>query len=182
MEKAKLFRSPLQEREAELVAGVSRKDVGMQSKLYDYCRRYFWTNYRGLFFISENDAVEIFQNSFITLWENIERGKIMACNGIVVGKNGEPLNGSILTYFMGIAKNKYKEWARSRPTLYNPETEQQMTDEEWGRLDAADVLYDPSENAMMDIVSDVISRMSKRCNEVLSKYYYEEKSRSEERR
>lgn len=39
-----------------------------------------------------------------------------------------------------------------------------------------DVLYDPSENAMMDIVSDVISRMSKRCNEVLSKYYYEEKS------
>ena len=77
---------------------------------------------------------------------------------------------------MGIAKNKYKEWTRSRPTLYNPETEQQMTDEEWGRLDAVDVLYDPSENAMMDIVSDVISRMSKRCNEVLSKYYYEEKS------
>lgn len=86
MEKAKLFRSPLQEREAKLVAGVSRKDVGMQSKLYDYCKRYFWTNYRGLFFISENDAVEIFQNSFITLWENIERGKIMACDGIVVGK------------------------------------------------------------------------------------------------
>ena len=53
MEKAKLFRSPLQEREAKLVAGVSRKDVGMQSKLYDYCKRYFWTNYRGLFFISE---------------------------------------------------------------------------------------------------------------------------------
>lgn len=176
MEKAKLFRSPLQDREAELVAGVSRKDVGMQSKLYDYCKRNFWTNYRGLFFINENDAVEIFQNSFITLWENIERGKIMACDGIVVGKNSEPLNGSILTYFMGIAKNKYKEWARSRPTLYNPETEQQMTDEEWGRLDAVDVLYDPSENTMMDIVSDVISRMSKRCNEVLSKYYYEEKS------
>lgn len=86
MEKAKLFRSPLQEREAKLVAGVSRKDVGMQSKLYDYCKRYFWTNYRGLFFINENDAVEIFQNSFITLWENIERGKIMACDGIVVGK------------------------------------------------------------------------------------------------
>lgn len=69
MEKGKLFRSPLQEREAKLVAGVSRKDVGMQSKLYDYCKRYFWTNYRGLFFISENDAMEIFQNSFITLWE-----------------------------------------------------------------------------------------------------------------
>lgn len=47
MEKAKLFRSPLQEREAKLVAGVSRKDVGMQSKLYDYCKRYFWTNYLG---------------------------------------------------------------------------------------------------------------------------------------
>ena len=88
MEKAKLFLSPLQEREAKLVADVSRKDVGMQSKLYDYCKRYFWTNYRGLFLINENDAVEIFQNSFITLWENIERGKIMACDGIVVGKNG----------------------------------------------------------------------------------------------
>ena len=96
MEKAKLFRSPLQEREAELVAGVSRKDVGMQSKLYDYCKRYFWTNYRGLFFISENDAVEIFQNSFITLWENIERGKIMACNGIVVGKRSTAASSPIL--------------------------------------------------------------------------------------
>lgn len=86
MEKAKLFRSPLQEREAELVAGVSRKDVGMQSKLYDYCKRYFWTNYRGLFFISENDAVEIFQNSFITLWENIERGKSWLAMALWWGK------------------------------------------------------------------------------------------------
>jgi hypothetical protein len=39
----------------------------------------------------------------------------------------------------------------------------------------ADFLYDSGDNAMIDIIADVISQMSPRCNEILTKFYYEEK-------
>ena len=37
------------------------------------------------------------------------------------------------------------------------------------------MLYDSEDNNMLDIIADIISHMSKRCNEILSKFYYEEK-------
>ena len=39
----------------------------------------------------------------------------------------------------------------------------------------ADMLYDSEENTMLDIIADIISQMSERCREILSKFYYEEK-------
>ena len=38
-----------------------------------------------------------------------------------------------------------------------------------------DMLYDSGENLMLDIIADVISHMSQRCSEILTKFYYEEK-------
>ena len=37
------------------------------------------------------------------------------------------------------------------------------------------MLYDSEENTMLDIIADIISQMSERCREILSKFYYEEK-------
>ena len=37
------------------------------------------------------------------------------------------------------------------------------------------MLYDSEDNKMLDIIADVISHMSERCCEILSKFYYEEK-------
>ena len=37
------------------------------------------------------------------------------------------------------------------------------------------LLYDTHENTMLEIIADVISHMSDRCNQILSKFYYEEK-------
>ena len=170
-------RTSQQEKEARLVAGMYDKNKKIQSELYVYCSRYFWANYRGVFFADEEAATEIFQNTFIAMWENIERRKIYVSEGRVMGKNNEPLSGSILTYFMGIARIKYLEWVREHPSYADPETEmgRKIREEGFDAQQYINMLYDSEDNNMLDIIADVISHMSERCCEILSKFYYEEK-------
>lgn len=177
MAKTIRLRTLLQEKEARLVKGMADGSRSTQYKLYAYCADYFWGNYRGVFFADEPAVSEIFQNTFIAFWENIERRKIYVEDGVVMGKENKPLSGSILTYFMSIARNKYKEYGREHPVYADPETElgRQIREEGFDTNSYADMLYDPGENMMLDIIADVISRMSPRCSEILTKFYYEEK-------
>lgn len=177
MAKTIQFRSPIQENEARLVAGMADKRRRTQYELYAYCSDYFWDNYKGVFFAEENAAAEILQDTFIAFWENIERKKIYVADGIVMGKDNKPLNGSILTYFMSIARNKYLEYGREHPVYADPETElgRLLRAEGFDPNEYIDMLYDSGENLMLDIIADVISHMSQRCCEILTKFYYEEK-------
>ena len=177
MAKTIQFKVPIQENEARLVAGMADKRRRTQYELYAYCSDYFWDNYRGVFFAEENAAAEILQNTFIAFWENIERKKIYVADGIVMGKDNKPLNGSILTYFMSIARNKYLEYGREHPVYADPETElgRLLRAEGFDPNEYIDMLYDSGENLMLDIIADVISHMSQRCSEILIKFYYEEK-------
>ncbi len=162
--------------ESRLVAGTYGGDRKTQSELYAYCLKYFRANYRAVFFAPETEAEEIFQNSFVTLWENIERGKIRTKDGMVTDKSGEPLKCSLLTYFMGIARIKYREWAREHTMYTNLDNVSgQDTREETFAYGVTDMLYDPDDNRMIDIIADIISHMSERCGEILSKFYYERK-------
>ena len=157
--------------------GMADKRRRTQYELYAYCADYFWKNYRGVFFAADDTAAEILQNTFIAFWENIERRKIYVVDGVVMGKDNEPLNGSILTYFMGIARYKYLEWGREHPVYADPETEmgRKIKKEGFDLKEYMDLLYDSGENMMIDIIADVISHMSPRCSEILTKFYYEEK-------
>ena len=177
MAKTIQMRTSQQEKEARLVAGMYDNNKKIQTELYAYCSRYFWANYRGVFFADEEAATEIFQNTFIAMWENIERRKIYVSEGRVMGKNSEPLSGSILTYFMGIARIKYLEWVREHPSYADPETEmgRKIKEEGFDAQQYINMLYDSEDNKMLDIIADVISHMSERCCEILSKFYYEEK-------
>ena len=166
MAKTIQMRTPQQEMEARLVAGMYDKDRKIQSELYAYCSEYFWANCHGLFFAEDDTAMEIFQSTFVTFWEKIEQRKIYVSEGRVMGNNGEPLTSSILTYFISIAKNKYKEWARKNPSYVDIDTSKKQY---------ADMLYDSDENKMLDIIADIISRMSEQCSKILSKFYYEGK-------
>lgn len=177
MAKTIQFRTSIQEKEARLVKGMVDEADRTQYELYAYCADYFWSNYRGVFFAGEKDAAEIFQNAFIAFWENIERRKIYVENDVVMGKDNKPLSGSILTYFMSIARNKYLEWGREHPTYADPETElgRKIREEGFDCKEYMDMLYDVEENMMLEIIADVISHMSSRCSEILTKFYYEEK-------
>ena len=165
------------EKEALLVRGMYEKSRRVQNEMYAYCADYFWDNYRGVFFAGEQTAAEILQNAFVTFWENIENGKIYVKNGVVMGKGNMPLRGSILTYFMSIARYKFLEYGREHPVFADPETElgRLIRSEGLSPNGYEDMLYDSGENMMFEIIADVISHMPQRCNEILTKFYYEEK-------
>lgn len=160
--------------DAAYVEGVSRHDREMELALYEYCKRYFDDNYRGVFFISdEMQKMEVFQNAFITLWENIERKRIRVEDGVLKGKDGNLFTSSLTTYFMGIAKLKYLEWVREHARI-DCEEEGQLRGMDLNAY--RDLLYDDGKEAMLTIIADCISRMSERCNQIISMFYYEEKN------
>lgn len=177
MAKTIQFQTPLQKKEAYLVEGMADTKRRTQYELYAYCSDYFWDNYKGVFFADEKAAAEILQNTFIALWENIERKKIYVEDNIVMGKDNKPLSGSILTYFMSIARNKYMEYGREHPVYADPETElgRLIRGKGFNPNEYIDMLYDSGENMMLEIIADVISHMSQRCSQILTKFYYEEK-------
>lgn len=165
------------QREAWLIEGTYKGDRSAQFELYQYCADYYYEKYRGIFYATEEAVEEIMQNSFIKLWENIECGKIYAEDNIVKGKDGMPFSGSIRTYFMGIAKLKYLEWLREHPFFADPETEmgRKVRANGFDEQEYLDMMYGDSNNIQLEIIADLISKMSERCYEILSKFYYEDK-------
>ena len=167
-----------QQKEARLIAGMLNGNQLVQYELYEYCSDYYHEKYKGVFYAPEEAAEEIFQNSFIKLWENIKCYKIYAEDNIVKGKDGKPLSSSIRTYFMGIAKLKYLEWLREHPFYADPETEmgKKVRANGFDEQEYMDMLYGDSNNIQLEIIADLISKMSERCYEILSKFYYENKN------
>ena len=166
-----------QQKESRLIAGMQNGDKLAQYELYEYCANYYYEKYRGLFYATEEAVDEIFQNSFIKLWENIECGKIYSEDNLVKGKDNKPLSGSIRTYFMGIAKLKYWEWLREHPFFADPETEmgKKVRTNGFDEQEYMNLLYGESDNIQLEIIADLISNMSERCYEILTKFYYEDK-------
>lgn len=164
-----------QAKESELVIGTYNKSKKAQYDMYKYCYNYFKQNYRGVFFVCDEDSAnEIFQNSFIKLWENIESKKIYSKDGILIGKDDKPLKGSLLTYFMGITKLKYLEFVRNNPIKPNIDLLLNK-DNEYNKAELIAIMYGHSENIQLEIIADLLSKMSERCREILTKFYYEEK-------
>lgn len=157
------------------VEGMYRCDPVMERALHKHCKQYFDENYRGVFFVGDEHKMEIFQESFITLWEKIEKRKIYVEDGVLKGKDGVPFTGKLTTYFMGIAKLKFKEWVRDRHTGQDAEDEEKKRKAKDAEI-YKEMLYDEGENAMLEIISDCISHMSERCSQILTLFYYKEKS------
>lgn len=158
-----------------MVAEAYAKDLKAVTRLYDYCETYFFDHYRGIFFATDKVAGEIMQNSFTILWEHIENKRIYAKEQRIYGPNGKPLTAGLLTYFMGIAKYKYKEWLRSIkedewdddsifsryfPGLYDEPSTESGAEDYWRQR-------------QLEIIEEILADMPKRCYEILTKFYYE---------
>ena len=167
--------------DAIIVEGVYHRDQDMGYKLYEMCRDYY-NKSRGVFIVDEESKKDIFQNSLITLLEIINKKKIFVENGVLKGSNGKPLSCKLTTYFMGIAKLKYREWVSEHPIglhIY-PESglfRKNVSDEDLYR----EILYGGNDNddMMSSIIEDCISHMSERCNQILTLFYYEERTLDE---
>lgn len=157
------------------VEGIYRRDPVMERALHYHCKQYFDEKYRGVFFVGDEHKREIFHESFVTLWEKIEKRKIYVENGVLKGKDGAPFNGKLTTYFMSIAKLKFMEWGRDHHIGQDSDDEEKKRKAKDAEI-YKEVLYDEDDNTMFEIISDCISHMSTRCNQILTMFYYEEKT------
>lgn len=165
---------------AAIVDGVYKHDSKMGTALYEVCLNYFKEYFHPITHVNDYDRDDIFQNSLETLLGKIEKRKIYAEDGELKGKDGKSFTSSLTTYFMGIAYLKYKEFFRVPPIGFavdidTGKTHQLVNDAGLYR----DILYDDEENVMLSIIADCISKMSERCSQILSLFYYEKKNYDE---
>ena len=165
--------------DAEVVRGLRLHSGRMEEWFYRKARTYFNQHFREVFF-DQDRKQEIFQSAFLKLWTEIDNGTITAGDDGTVERrqrNGEmvPMTCSLTTFLMAFAKNEYREMVRSN------------------KLDCYAEIYDTAEQAEVQqmygdengeeirnrIVDDCIQRISPRCAEILTMFYYEEKTLDE---
>lgn len=163
-----------------IVDGVFRHDKKMGTALYEVCIGYFKEHFHPINPVNEFDRDDIFQNSMETLLEKIENRKIYVEDGELKGKDGNSFTSSLTTYFMGIAYLKYKEFFRVPPIGFGIDIDSGKADQLLNDVDLyKDILYDDEENVTLSIIADCISKMTKRCSQILTLFYYEEKTLDE---
>lgn len=161
--------------DAAFVTGLKGHDSAVQKKFYLHCKKYFSEHYRAVFFAPDHMREDIFQNTYLALWDNIERGKIDVRNGVVTGREDKPLGCSLMTYMMSIARFKYKEVARQaeRETRFSDLAERNSRAvQEF--VSVCDWLHDDERMSKLEVISDCIAVMSERCRQILTLFYADE--------
>lgn len=159
----------------QIVEAYQIGDKKIQQFWYDKCRSQFGkgtSNYGGL---TDYDRDDLFQDSFIILWEKMESHQIYALDGIVyvTSKKGNSIIPDMLGYFMRIVKNKYLEMFHSGKYVL-PLNDVITSSKE----DLFEELYwtDDPDVEKDRIVSQCLLSLPKSCLEILTMFYYEKKS------
>lgn len=156
--------------DAQCVAGILERDRAVMLSFYEKCRRQFFkgtANYK----MAIEDREDLFQDSYIVVWEKIENHQIYLDGPQVTAlrANGERAAVPDLTgYFMAVVKNKYMELLRRNGNLsaYDPSA------------DTADTMLslvpDDNPEVMLErIVNHCLISLPASCQEILLKYYHE---------
>lgn len=117
------------------------------SKLYDRYRGEFIAYVRQTFSLDRSTAVDLYQECFIALYENVQSGKLTS------------LSCSLKTYLISIAKNKmFNRW-RDKKILVELNDQIVAENEDW--------------TIREQIAYDVVQQMEEPCNTVLMLYYWD---------
>ncbi len=164
--------------DVEVVEGLQRHDAQVEEWFYASARRYFHEHFNAVFF-DQDKKQEIFQIAFLKIWTEIDNGKIMCRENQVLRQQRSgsyaPMTCNLLTFTMAFAKNEYRELVRSNK-LDNVEEifENQSQAEPMSMEDEEN-----PEDAKRRIVDECLQKVSSRCVEILTLFYYEEKSLDE---
>lgn len=166
----------LQYDDCEVVTKLKLHDRNMEEWFYRKARNYFNEHFNAVFFDKDRKQ-EIFQTAFLKLWTEIDNGTIMSdkSNSVIRRRrNGKliPMTCSLTTFLMAFAKNEYRELVRgNRLDCYGEIFETAEHDEQQPMYE------DENEDEIRSrIVDDCIQRVSPHCAEILTMFYYEEKS------
>ena len=161
--------------DADFVIGMKSGNRKIQSQFYNHCRDYFNQTYSKLFFTDNEQKNDIFEDSFIILWQKIERGEIYTKNGVVLTKDAQQMKCSLKTFMMSIAWNKFREYTRKHheqlfEDMFIPKQHDVVKS-----ISFLDNSGDDIDGLKFEIISTCVAKMPKRCNQILTMFYFEGK-------
>ena len=161
--------------DVQIVEAFQTSEKRIQQFWYDKCKDQFGkgtSKYGGL---TEYDMDDLFEDSFIILWEKMESHQIYILEGKVnaLSKKGDNIVPDLLGYFMRIVKNKYLEMLHSGKYVITVNEAVTSSNE-----DFFDELYwdDDPEVENDRIVSSCLLSLPKSCLDLLTKFFYENKT------
>lgn len=160
--------------EQEIVLRIQERDEAVTEMFYDATRKYFNDMYRSIF--SRADLMDdIFQQSFVKLWMEIETRKIFVfeADGNIYRRDRDgvvqQLVCNLQTFLIDIAKNDYRTWVRAdRLALEGNCGDLQHFAEALppvGTDETADALRE-------QVVSSCVMDLPPRCKDILTMFYY----------
>ena len=161
--------------DVEYIIGIQEKDERITKAFFLDCQKYFKVHFKAVFFADEMED-EVFQESFITLWSEIEHHRINTEDSKVFRRdrlgNVRQLTCSLATFLLAIAKNKYREYARGNQNFGLDDNANYVSNV----LEEVIGNEDDSYNLKIEIVMDCLAQMPKGCRKLLTMFYYEEKN------
>ena len=167
---------PKRLRDADYIKGIENNNNKMVSDLYIEWVNYFKPHSYHLFFNLEEDKKDAMQEAFIELINKVRHGSIYVADDQVMGRNGKPFSCNLMTYLMSVAVNKKRELIRKKSQLKYWDEIFASTEQELNPTTPVEDLFNPlNEDIMLEIIARCLSIMPKRCKEILTMFYYEQK-------
>ena len=164
--------------DVEVVEGLKRHDTKVEEWFYASARRYFYEHFNAVFF-DQDKKQEIFQMAFLKIWTEIDNGKITCREHQVLRQQRSdcyaPMTCNLLTFTMAFAKNEYRELVRSNKLDNVEEIFDNQSQTEPMSLEEEET----PEDVKRRVVDECFQNISPRCIEILTLFYYEEKSLDE---
>ena len=164
----------------QMVAAVASHNEAMMERFYRDSKAYF-RSHAGALFVADEQVDDLFQEAMVHLWREIETHRIEVRDGVLCRwSEGQavPMTSSLFTFLLAIAKRKHWELLRKDSRL-------QLTDEanvldvlDRSRYADDDEVTDETE-AREHVVADAVLGMSDRCRQILTLFYYEQRSLDE---
>lgn len=158
----------------DVIEGLQQNNNAVERSFYQSCQRYFNDRRSGVFDFKggAQDEQDLFQDSFLKLWQEIQTRQIYVRDNYAwrTDRNGNDrkMSASLKTYLLSIAKYKNYELIREEE-VYVPEQANAsgMADEQY------------EEYTSEWIVEMCVNDLPPRCKEILTLFYYENKSLDE---
>lgn len=161
----------------EIVREIQSRNERVTESFYRDCKKYFMSSYKAVF-KREDIKDDIFQQSFVKLWTEIETGRIFLNEeGRIMRKdkrgNIRVLTCNLKTFLIDIAKNDYRDWLRNDRLYLQDEFESFAHMVE---IRSAVHPEETVETLQEQIVANCVLDLPPRCKEILTMFYYDNMS------
>lgn len=172
------FKLPFLTTEVDYVSGIQAGDVVMERRFYDYCRKYYNETKGGIFREDNVSHEDYFQDAFIQVWSEIQNKRIHVADGAIyrIQADGKDvrMTAKLKSFIMTIVRNQYLKSKRH-------------VNVDIDNLGKADIMkledmlaYDDADKEIkQQMVDECVNELPARCKEILTLFYYKNKSLDE---